>query len=150
MATKAKTETNGATAALDSMAAVGNEAVKESMDKMMKSFGDFSTFGRDTIEAFMTSANAVTKNIETMNSEAVTFSKQTLEEGMSAAKAAMTSRSLQELIEINTDYTKSAFDAYMGQLNKVSDMMVAAAKATTEPLNDRFSAMVEMVQSYRP
>ncbi|MEM6850929.1 MAG: phasin family protein [Pseudomonadota bacterium] len=150
MPTKAKTETNGATAALDSMAAVSNEAVKENMEKVMKSFGDFSAFGRETLEAVMTSANALTKNVETFNNETINYSKQSLEDGMSAAKAAMTSRSVQELIEINTDFTKSAFDSYMGQLNKMSDMMVSAAKDTTEPLNDRFTAMVEMVQSYRP
>ncbi|MEL7028548.1 MAG: TIGR01841 family phasin [Pseudomonadota bacterium] len=150
MATKTKTDTNGASAAFDSMAAVSNEAVKDGMEKVMKSVGDFSEFSRETVEAVMSSANALSKNMETLNSEAISYSKQSLEDGMSAAKAAMTSRSLQELIEVNTDYTKSAFDAYMGQLNKFSDMMVAAAKDTTEPLNDRFSAMVEMVQSYRP
>lgn len=146
MATKAKTTTNP----MESMATVGNETVKENFEKAMTGFNDLSSFNKDTVEAFVAATNAATKNAEAFGSETVSFAKQSFEDSVSAAKAAMTSRSVQELMEINTDFTKSAFDSYMGQVNKMSDMMIAATKDTTEPLTDRFTAFVELCQSYRP
>ncbi|GAB4531240.1 MAG: hypothetical protein Tsb0010_12660 [Parvularculaceae bacterium] len=148
MATKTKTETT--TNPMETMATVSNETVKENFEKAMKGFNDVTAFNRDLIEAFVTAANAATKNAEAFGSETVGFAKQSFDDTVSAAKAAMTSRSVQELVEINTDYTKSAFDAYLGQVNKMNDMMIAAAKDTTEPLAERFSAFAELCQSYRP
>ena len=148
MATKAKTE-NGATP-LEAMASVGNESVKENFEKMTKGFSELSAFNKETVEALVSAASAATKSAEALSTETVSFSKQSFEDAAAAAKAAMTSRSMQELLEINADFTKSAFDSYMGQMNKVSDMMIAATKDTTEPLTERFTAFVELCQSYRP
>lgn len=148
MATKTKTETT--TNPMETMATVSNETVKENFEKAMKGFNDVTAFNRDLIEAFVTATNAATKNAEAFGSETVGFAKQSFDDTVSAAKAAMTSRSVQELVEINTDFTKSAFDAYLGQINKMNDMMIAAAKDTTEPLAERFSAFAELCQSYRP
>ena len=150
MATKAKATANGTANAFDSFAMVGNEAFKDSFDKWMKSVDDATSFGRETMDAFIAAANATGKNLETLNNEALGFSKQTVEDGMSAAKAAMTCRSVQELLEINSDFAKQSFDSCMGQFNKMNDLMVSAAKDSAEPLNDRFNALVEKVQSYRP
>lgn len=135
---------------MESMASAGNEAFKEGFEKFNQGFTDLSAMGKETVETFVETTNAATKTMEAMNSEVMGYAKQSMEDSVAAAKAAMTSRSLQELIEVNTDYTKSAFDAYMGQMNKLSDMWVAAAKDTVEPFNEHVAAWTEKMQSYRP
>jgi phasin family protein len=68
---------------------------------------------------------------------------------MAATKAAMASKNMQEFIEINTDFAKTAFDSYVGRFTKIGDMATATAKDTLEPLNSRFNAFVEIVQANR-
>jgi phasin family protein len=93
--------------------------------------------------------SAATKGIEAINSEALAYSRQTIEESVAAAKAAMGSKSIQEFIELQTDFTKTAFDSYIGQLTKMGDMLTSVTKQTVEPLNSRVAALMAMVQSSR-
>lgn len=147
MATKTKT-TNGAET-IETAFAAGSDAMKQSMDRAMKGFDEFATFNKKTMDALMQSANATTKGFEALTAEALSFQKQSLEEAMTASKAAMSSRSVQEFIEVNTDFAKNSFDAYVGQVTKFGDMFTKASKDAIEPINNRFSAFVELMQSSR-
>ena len=75
------------------------------------------------------------------------YSKQSIEDYIAATKAAMGSRSVQEFMEINTDYAKTAFDTYVGRFTKLGDMASTTAKDTFEPLSGRFNALIEAVQT---
>ena len=46
-------------------------------------------------------------------------------------------------------YAKSAFEAYVSELTKVSDLFTSATKETFAPLQGRVQAWVEVVQSAR-
>lgn len=148
MANKAKT-TNGASETIENVVLAGSDAMKQSFERAAKSYDSIAAFNKATIEAVIHSANTATKGFEAINSEALAFSKQSLEDAMAAAKAAMTSKSVQELMEIQTDYAKSAFDAVVGQFTKMGDMMTSMAKEAVEPLNGRTAALMEMIQSQR-
>ncbi|MEM1138262.1 MAG: phasin family protein [Pseudomonadota bacterium] len=145
MATK---KTNGATE-VENMVAAGSEAWKEGFEKAAKSYDDMASFSRDNIEAVIKSANAFAKGVEAVNTEALAFSKQSMEDSIAAAKAAMSSRSVQEFMEINSDFTKSAFDTMVSQMTKMGDLFADATKEAVEPINGRVSAVVEMVQQPR-
>jgi phasin family protein len=148
MAAKSKSNQNGSEM-METFANAGSDAVKQSMDKAMKGLDEFTSFGKGNVEAFIQCANAYSKGMEAISAEVMSFSKQSLEDAMAATKAALGSRSVQEFVEINSDYAKSAFDSYVGRVNKLGDMATTAAKDTFEPLNTRFNAFVEIVQSSR-
>jgi hypothetical protein len=61
----------------------------------------------------------------------------------------MASRNVQELLEINTDYAKTAFDTYVGRFTKLGDMASSTAKDAFEPISGRFNAFIEAVQTNR-
>lgn len=148
MANKAK-GTNGATETIESVVMASSDAMKQGFERAVKGYDNVATFNKATMEAVIQSANAATKGIEALNAEALAFSKQSLEDAMAAAQAAMTSRSIQELIEVQTDYAKSTFDSVVGQFTKMGDMMTALAKTAVEPMNGRAAALMEMIQSHR-
>ncbi|MBL4544590.1 MAG: phasin family protein [Oceanicaulis sp.] len=58
-------------------------------------------------------------------------------------------KSVQELIEIQSDYTKSSMDALLAEMNKSSDLMSSLFKDSFKPINERFSAALELMQSQR-
>lgn len=145
MATKPKT-TNGGSETVESMMNAGTGAVKDNFERAAKGYDQLAGFSKDNVDAMIRSANAVAKGLEAINTEALTFSRRSMEDGIAAAKEAMTAKTVQEWFERQSDFTKTAFDTYMGQMTKMSDMFASTARDTIEPLNGRFNAFVEMVQ----
>ena len=127
----------------------GSEAFKSGFEKVAKNYDHFLTYGRDTVEAYMKAANAAGKGVETLQSEFYSFSKQSVEDSIAATKALMGSRSIHEAFELQSDFAKSAFDSYVGQVTKLSEIMLSAAKDTFEPLQGRVQAWVDAVESAR-
>lgn len=125
----------------------GSDAMKQSVEKALKGLDDWTSFNKTTVDAWVKSANAASKGFEQISSEVFNYSKQSVEDAMSAAKAAMGTRSVQEFIEINTDFAKSAFDTYVGRVTKLGDLATSTAKDTFEPINNRVSALIEIVQT---
>ena len=145
----AKTKSANGTQTVESVFNAGSDAMKQSFDRTMKGFDELASLNKQTVDAFVQSANAASKSFETVSAELLAFQKQSIEDAMAATKASMASRSIQEVIEVNTDFAKSAFDSYVGQMTKFSDMMSVAAKETFEPINSQVTTIVEKVQSVR-
>lgn len=134
----------------ETFATAGTDAMKDGFEKAVTGFTKVGEFNKSTFDAFVASANAATKNFEALSEESSAFAKKSIEDGVATAKAAASTRSVQDLVELNTNYIKSSYEAYVGQMNKVSDMFIAASKDAVEPIQERYTALVEMVQSYRP
>lgn len=146
MVAKTKPMDPASAEALEQIVAKGTEAMKDNFEKAMGNFDKLTTFSKQTMEAFVQSAQAASKGIEALNSEALAYSRHAVEDSVAAAKAILSARSVQELIELNTDYSKTAFDQYVGQVTKFSDMIASTAKQAVNPINSRFNAFVQMVQ----
>jgi phasin family protein len=146
---KAKTAAEKTTASAETTFLNGAEALKTGFEKAVKSYDTVLGYGKDTVEACMKSATVAGKGMETINSEIYSYSKDAIEESIAASKAILGSKSLHEAFELQTDYAKSAFEAYVGELTKVSDLFTSATKETFAPRQGRGQAWVEVVQSAR-
>jgi len=135
-----------ATAAFEQVTAASREAMQTNIDRSMAA-AEFGAFGKENMEAFVTSASVAQKGMEALSARYVAFTKAALENHMSAARAMMTSKSVQELIERQTEYTKTSFEAYMAEMNAMSDMMAGLTKDAMKPLNERMSAMSALMQN---
>ena len=59
------------------------------------------------------------------------------------------SKSVHEALELQTDFAKTAFDTYVGQMTKLGEIFQTSAKETFAPLQSRVQAWVEVVQNTR-
>lgn len=143
--TQAKTVKN----TIDTVTAAGNEAFKEGFEKTLKTVNDVNAFTKENADAVIASATAAGKGVETINANVVAFAKKSMEDTVAATKALSTAKSVQEMIEVQSDFVKSSMDAYLAEINRTTDLYANAFKASLKPLNDRFAATVEMVQSQR-
>ncbi len=148
MTAKAKTDTKKTAKSTTSadFSAFGAEQIKENFEKAFGSFGDVNEFGKDNFDAIVASANAAGKTIEALNTETAAFAQESYEKSSEATKAAFAAKSVQELVEIQSEYTKEAFETYMTQVNKLMDLVSEATADVTAPLNARVNAVVEKVQ----
>lgn len=148
---KAKTagEKINGTETIETAFKTGTEALKANFDKAVKSYDDFLGFSKDSVEACMKAANIAGKGAESLHNEIYSFSKQSIETSIANAKALMASKSAHEAFELQSDFAKSAFETYIGEMTKLGELMVSTTKETFEPIQGRIQAWVDVVQSAR-
>lgn len=146
---KAKTAGEKATATAETALENGAAALKSGLEKALKGYDAFVGYNKDTAEAVMKSATTAGKGIESINSEIYSYSKQSIEDGVAATKAVLGSKSVHEAFEFQTDYAKSAFEAYVAELSKISELATAATKETYAPFKGRVQAWLDTVSAVR-
>ncbi|MBT8472762.1 MAG: phasin family protein [Marinicaulis sp.] len=151
MATAKKTTTKKATEAnpFEAMTTFDNAMFKEGYEKFAENVTAVADFQKDIFEAFVTSASAYAKGVEKITGENTTFVKEAFEDAVSIAKTASTSKNVQEAFEVNKDFAKTQMEKNVDQVNKVSELWMETATKTAEPLNERYSELVEKIQAYR-
>ena len=123
--------------------------MKNGFETVTKGFEQFTTFGKGNVEAYMQAATVFAKTVERVNGEVFNFSKQQVEDGVAAFKAVSGAKSFHEAWELQTDFAKSALDAYVAQATKLNDLWMDAAKQAAEPFSSRFSQMTEKLQELK-
>jgi phasin family protein len=145
MATK-KTTTPPGAEPIETALLTGAEAMKDGFEKAAKGYDQFVSFGKDNAEAVLKSANAAGKGIETINSEVLAYTRKSVEENVAIAKAVLSAKTVEEALQLQSEFGKSAFETYVDQLAKFGDMALATARRTAEPFQARVSALSELVR----
>ena len=71
-----------------------------------------------------------------------------MESGVEQIRKVSAAKTPQEFLEVQTEYLRGAFEANMNQFNKMSELWVNTTRDAAEPLNKRYSAVVEKAQSF--
>lgn len=136
-----------ATEAFETMTAASSETVRENIDRGVAALSEASAFGKQNMEAWLASAAAAQKGFEAISARTVAFQKEALEKHVAATKSLMTSKSVQEFVEKQNDYAKSSFEAYVAELTSVSDLVQGVAKDALQPINERATAVGQLIQT---
>jgi phasin family protein len=146
---KAKTAGEKAAYSAETALESGAAALKTGLEKTLKGYDAFVSYGKDTAEAVTKSATTAGKGIETINGELYSYSKQSIEDAVTATKAVLGSKSVHEAFEFQTDYAKSAFEAYVAELSKLGELATATTKDVYAPFKGRVQAWLDTVQAVR-
>ena len=144
---KTKTAADKAAATAEYAIANGAEAFKAGFEKAIKNYDAVLGYGKDTAEAVMKSATVAGKGVESLNNELYAYSKQSLEDSITATKAIMGSKSLHEAFEYQSDFAKSAFESYISEMTKFGELFTATTKDSFAPLQGRVEAWHDVVQT---
>lgn len=138
-----------AKAQAESIQAAGAKAFREGVDKSVASLSEITAHGKKNLEAVVESAAAAQKGAEALSQQAVAYGKKSWEDGVAAAQSFSQARSVQELFELQTNWAKSAAEAYLAEFGKATETMTASVKDSFKPINERVSAAVEQFQAAR-
>ncbi|KQW71348.1 phasin family protein [Phenylobacterium sp. Root77] len=127
----------------------GNVAFKDAVEKSLTQLNDMNAHSKKNLEAVIASVTASTKGAEALGAQAMAYSKKAVEDHVAAAKSLSGAKSVQEVIELQTTYAKSALDAYIAEVSKMSDIVSSSVKDAVKPLNERVTAAVERLQAAR-
>jgi phasin family protein len=124
----------------------GNQAFKDSIEKSLATLGEVNAHSKKNLEAVVASVTAATKGAEALGAQAMAYSKKALEDQVAAAKSLTGAKSVQEVVELQTAYAKSALEAYIAEMTKASETVSNSVKECFSPINERVTALVERVQ----
>jgi phasin family protein len=127
----------------------GNKAFKDSVEKSLGAISELNTHSKKNLEAVVASVTAATKGAESLGAHAMAYSKKAMEDHVAAAKTLASAKSVQEVVELQTSFAKTAFEGYVAELNKMAETVAASMKETMSPINERVPALVERVQASR-
>ncbi|MBI1406964.1 MAG: phasin family protein [Caulobacter sp.] len=127
----------------------GNQAFKDSVEKSLAGLNEMNAHSKKNLEAVVASVTAATKGAESLGAQAMAYSKKAMEDQVSAAKALSGAKSVQEAMELQTTWAKSAMELYMAEIGKMGETVAAAVKDSMKPLNERVTATVEKIQSVK-
>ncbi len=88
---------------------------------MLKGFEDWQKLSQKNIDAAMRSAGELNRNGLALAEQMTKYSMKAFEEGTEMFEKLLSAKSLDEAIEIQTNYAKNAFEAYMAQLGKLTE-----------------------------
>jgi phasin family protein len=136
-------------ATTDQYAAAGTKAFTDGVEKSIAGLNQLTAQSKQNLEAMVASATATAKGAETLGAQAMSYGKTAVDKHVEAAKALSAARSMQEVIELQTAYAKSALETYMAEMNRASEIFSATMKDAFRPLNERATAVVETMQAAR-
>ena len=129
--------------------AAGAKVFREAADKSAAGLAELNVQSKQNLEAIVASAAAAQKGAEALSAQSVAFSKKSWEDGVAAAQSMAKARSVQELLELQTNWAKSATETYLAEVTRMTDVITASVKDSFKPINERVTASVERFQAAR-
>ena len=91
-------------ATVDQVTAAGNQTFKDAADKSLTALNELNAHSKKNLEAMIASVTAATKGAEALGSQAMAFTKKSVEDNTAAAKSLSSARSVQEVVELQTSF----------------------------------------------
>jgi phasin family protein len=89
----------------------------------------------------MKSAAVLAKGFQSVAAESADFAKKSFEDGTKAFEKIMAVKTLDKAFELQTEFAKSTYEAFVAQTNKMTELMTAVAKDAYKPLEASVTAV---------
>lgn len=106
---------------------------------MVQSTEELQQLSKDNIENAMKSFGLLSKSAQAIAVEVADYTKSSFEQGTAALEKLLGAKSLDQAIEIQQTYLKSAYEGAVAQATKISELYTELAKETYKPFEGAFS-----------
>lgn len=120
-----------------------NDRAKAAVEKSQKIAEDFADFQKGNLEAFVASAKVAAEGLQTLGQDAAELGRANFESAQAALKSFAAAKSPTEFFKLQSDYAKSAFDAFVAQTSKNTEASLKLAGEVIQPLSSRVAVAAE-------
>ncbi|NVK33207.1 MAG: phasin family protein [Rhodobacteraceae bacterium] len=106
---------------------------------MLSNFDEMQKLSKDNMELAMESLGTVSKGFQSIATEIANYQKKSFEEGSSAIEKIVGSNSPEKAMEAQGEYLKSAYEGFMGEATKISEMYSELSKEAYKPYESLFA-----------
>jgi hypothetical protein len=117
---------------------------------MNPQFEAVQKFGKDSFEATVKALDVASTGTKAIAVETATYAKTSFEQSAATFQKLLGVRSLDQAIEIQTDYVKSAYEGFVAQSTKTGELYTKLAQDSLAPFGFLRSAAESAVASTKP
>lgn len=103
------------------------------MTEHSKIADEFQKAGKDSFEAVARSYGDANKGFQAIVSEYTNYSKKAFEDGTRTFEQLVGAKSVEQAVEIQSQYVKKAYEAHIAQMTKLGEMYVSLAQNAFKP-----------------
>jgi hypothetical protein len=100
---------------------------------MIQNFETIQKQGQESLDVAMKSVNAMTKGFQDIAKETADFSKKQFETSAAAAEKLMATKSMEKAFEVQADYVKTSYEAFVAQATRMGEIYADMAKQAYKP-----------------
>lgn len=100
---------------------------------------DMQKFGKESMDTAFASFGAWSKSAQAIAVEVVDYSKKSLEDSAAAWERLMGAKTLENVVEVQTDYLKSSYQDFVAEAAKLSELYADFAKEAYRPFEGALS-----------
>ena len=125
------------------------DQIKEQMTKlgMMKNYEDATKISKENVDAAIRSSQVMAKAAEELGKAIYSFTQSSVELSVQASQAALNVRTLQDLVDVQSEYARTSMDHMISGTSKLSDLAVKVANEVMEPINQRMNEAMEKINN---
>jgi phasin family protein len=112
---------------------------------MTNNFDEFQKYGKEQLEAASTVAASLAKGLQTIAAETTDYSKKSLENSSTFIEKILGAKSLDNAIQIQSEYAKSAYEGFVAQATKIGELYTSLAKEAFKPVESAFAKVQSAV-----
>ena len=102
---------------------------------------DFQQYGKEHFDAAVASAGTYSKGFQAIATAVSDYSKKSFENGSAYVEKLAGVKSLDKVIELQTDYAKSAYESFVAESTKIGEIYADLAKEAYKPFESYLSKL---------
>ena len=134
-------------AAAEKNLAQGLTLAKEQFEKASqaatKGFDDFVSLAKGNVDAVFASATVVAQGTEQSTRAWFALQHNAVEQAAEAARSLFAAKTLREVVDLQSTYSKSAFDGFVAESSKLSELGLKVTNDAVAPIAARVNVAVE-------
>jgi hypothetical protein len=105
------------------------------MPEELRNIGEeYQRLSKDGFDAAVRSFAEVNKGLQALTAEVTDYSKRTFDDGCRAWEQLVGAKSFERAFEIQSQYAKKAYDTWIAEASKLSEMYVSPARNAYKPV----------------
>jgi phasin family protein len=143
METVMKAGNQAATKSYEQVIAIAQEQVEKASQSIFKRYDEAASLSQENVDACVLCGTVFAQGVESMGKELMSFAQSAVEANVATTKALFGATTLRELIDLQTEFQRSRFDSLIAESAKLTELSMALANDTLEPIQVRLNANVE-------
>ena len=100
---------------------------------MTQTFEDAGKYGKEFMDNGLKSFASLSKGMQAIAVETTEYAKKSFENGSAALEKLVAAKSLEKAVEVQTEYAKQAYEAFVAESTKLGELYAEMFKDTYKP-----------------
>ncbi len=105
------------------------------------SFEDFQKLSKQQVETATAVAATLSKGFQEIATEASDYAKHSMSVNAETIERLFGAKTVEAAVQIQTDYAKTAYDAFIAKATKMNEIITKLASETMKPAQNAFAAV---------